>query len=64
MRGSDEGEILPLGKAMGTVPSDPFVLREKWVQVSIYVASWAVVNGLGWFVKGIEGISLERDKEV
>lgn len=36
---------------MGAVPSHPFVLREKWFKVHIYLDSWAVVNGFSCFVR-------------
>lgn len=48
---------------MGTVPSDPFLLREKY-KVHMYLDSWAVVNGFSCFVKGREGICLDGDKDI
>lgn len=57
LRDSDEKEILPVG----TVSRDPFML--KWFGISIYVDLQAVVSGLGSLVKGMEGISVEGDKE-
>lgn len=30
-------------KKLGTVPSDPFVLKEKWFKVRIYLDYWPVV---------------------
>lgn len=50
LKDGDEGEIL--GKVMGNVPSDPSMLREKWVKVCIYLHSWAAVKGFSWFIKG------------
>lgn len=49
---------------MGAVPSDPFVLRERWFKVHIYLDSRAVVNGFSCFVKGRKGIRLHGYKEI
>ena len=34
LRDSDENKILPVGT---TVPNEPFLWREKWIEVSIYM---------------------------
>lgn len=38
--------------------------RENWLKVSMYMDSWAVVNGFGKSVMGIRKVGLEGDKEV
>ena len=50
---------IALGKAMGTVPSGPSISRENWLKVSMYMDSWAVVNGFGTSVMGIRKVGLE-----
>lgn len=55
---------IAMGKAVGTVPSDPSILRENWLKVSMYMDSWAVVNRFGKSVMGIRKVGLEGDKEV
>ena len=49
---------------MGTLPGDPSLLRENWLKVSVYMDSWAVVNGFDTSVMGIRKVGLEGDKEV
>ena len=51
--------VIALGKAMGTVPSGPSISRENWLKVSMYMDSWAVVNGFGTSVMGIRKVGLE-----
>ena len=60
---SDEEEAFPLGRAIGALPSGPFVLRKRF-EVHIDWVSWAAVNGVRWFVNDMEGICWKRDREV
>lgn len=64
LRGAPWVAAIALGKTVGTVPSDPSTLRENWLKVSMYMDSWAVVNGFGKSVMGIRKVGLEGDKEV
>ena len=50
---------IALGKAVGTVPSGPSISRENWLKISMYMDSWAVVNGFGMSVMGIRKVGLE-----